>query len=173
MTLPALIVVDGIKPVAKRNLDNLREKALAFALDQRAFGPRKLWIAAANARGLFRGLAYTDRTDPPLIAVEACLRYLDDNLSADAIAAVVFCDEPVTEGPASPEFLDRFSAARELAAGFGVHLVDWFACDDDLFRSARCSTPDPHHQDDWWDVPAIARGLRRSQNPRGVLKKLW
>lgn len=172
MSLPTLVVVDGIKPVASGPLDNLRDKALSFALDQRAFGPRKLWVAIANAKGRFRGLAYTERTDPALIAVEACLAYLDEHMHRDAVAAVVFCDEPVTDGPAAPEFGERFAAARELAATFGVHLVDWFACDDELFRSARYTLPDAGDQRDWWDVPPIVLGTRRANNPRAVLKTL-
>lgn len=173
MSLPPLIVVDGIEPVAESNLDNLRDKAWSYALDQRAFGPRKLWTAVANAEGRFRGLAYTERTDPPLIALEACLAYLDEHMHRDAVAAVIFCDEPVADGAPAPEFLERFSSARELAAKFGIHLVDWFACDDDLFRSARCSVPNADEQPDWWDVPPLARRVRRSSNPRGTLRKLW
>ena len=173
MTLPRLIAVDGIEPVAASKLDNLREQAWSYVLDQRAFGPRKLWIACANAGGRFRGLAYTDRTDPPLLAVEACLAYLDEHFHRDAIAAVAFCDEPVGDGESPPECLERFAAARELAESFGFHLVDWFACDDDLFRSARGSVPAVGDQPGWWDVPPTAKGLRHPQKPRGVLKKMF
>ena len=173
MTSPLFIVVDGIKPVAASKLDNLREQAWSYAMDRRAFGPRKLWIASANVRGRFRGLAYADRTDPPLLAVEACLAYLDEHMNRDAIAAVAFCDEPVTDGPSPPEFLERFSAARELAGSFGFHLVDWFACDDDLFRSARGTVPAVGDQPGWWDVPAEAKELRDSQNRRGASRKLF
>ena len=54
-----------------------------------------------------------------------------------AAAAVAFCDEPVTEGPPPTDLAERFALARSIAAFHGVHLVDWFACDDQLFRSAR------------------------------------
>src|SRR4051812_19944668 len=124
MSLPPLIVVDGIEPVAESNLDNLRDNPWSYALDQRAFGPRKLWTAVGNSKGRFRGLAYTDRTDPPLIALEACLAYLDEHMHRDAVAAVVFCDQPVKDGSVAPEFLELFASARELAAQFGIHLVD-------------------------------------------------
>lgn len=148
MSLPPLILVDGIVPTAESDLNSLREQVWSIALDQRAFGPRKLWTAFADADGRLRGIAYTDRTDPPLIALQACLDYL----GADAAAAVVFCDEMVTDDPPSPAFLERFRTARAVAADFGVHLVDWFACDDELFWAARLRTFRVEEQPDWWDL---------------------
>jgi len=62
-------------PADENHRDNLREKVWSYALDQRAFGPRKMLTAFADADGLFRGIAHTDRTDPPLLALEACLSY--------------------------------------------------------------------------------------------------
>ena len=63
---------------------------------------------------------------------------------------MAFCDEPVTQGPPPPDVAARFALARSIAAGYGIHLVDWFACDDDLFRSSRLAL---HPEADWWDVP--------------------
>lgn len=152
MKQPFLIVVEGYVPTAESDLDNLREQVLSFALDQRAFGPRKLLTAFADADGRFRGLVYAERTDPPLIALRASLDYL----GIDAVAAVVFCDEPVTDQPVTPAFLQRFEEARAAAAEYGVHLVDWFGCDDELFWAARLRTYRVEEQPDWWDVPPRA-----------------
>jgi hypothetical protein len=105
-----------------------------------------VWVAFADPVGRFRGLAYTRRTDPPELAFEACLVYM----GAGAAAAVAFCDEPVTDGPAPREFTERFERARTLSAGYGVHLVDWIACDDQSFRATRLDAMRP--DDEWWDV---------------------
>lgn len=148
MSLSQLIVVDGFVPTAESDLNSLREQVWSFALDQRAFGPRKLWTAFADADGRLRGLAYTDRTDPPLTALQACLDYL----GANAAAAVVFCDEAVSNHPVPPAFVERFQEARAVAVDFGVHLVDWFGCDDELFWAARLQTFRVEEQPDWWDV---------------------
>lgn len=154
MPKPPLIFVDGIAPTAESGLNNLREQVLSLALDQRAFGPRKLWTAFADADGRLGGIAYTDRTDPPLIAFEACLHYQCDRMGTDAAAAVVFCDEMIANEPPSNASLERFRNARALAAYFGVHLVDWFACDDEIFLAARLHTLRVEEQPDWWDLPA-------------------
>lgn len=53
-------------------------------------------------------------------------------------------------GPPPAELAPRFALARSIALQYGIHLVDWIACDDDLFRSSRLALePD----EDWWDVP--------------------
>jgi hypothetical protein len=141
----SLIVVDGYVATDKDTTD-LREESWSFALDQRAFGPRRLLVAFADAFGGFQSLAHTPRTDPPELALAPCIEYLGRN----AAAAVAFCDEPVVAGPPPPELDLRFALARSIAASNGVHLVDWFACDDQLFRSTRYAL-DP--ETDWWDVP--------------------
>lgn len=143
-----IVIVDGVVPVHDSNLDNLREQVWAFAMDQRAFGPRKLWVAFADTDGRFRGLAFTDRTDTPLVSFAACLDYLGKG----AAAAVALCDEPVPTGPPSDDFLERFAQAQELAHEYRVHLVDWIACDDQQFRATRLMTLTPAEQPDWWDV---------------------
>ena len=72
------------------------------------------------------------------------------HLGRGAAAAVAFCDEPVTEGPMPIHNALRFRWARAIAANAGIHLVDWIACDDRLFRSVRLALePDA----EWWDVP--------------------
>jgi hypothetical protein len=147
MPARSVIVVDGYIPVEASELDDLREQVWAFAMDQRAFGPRQLLVAFADVAGQFLGLAYTHRTDPTDVAFEACLAYM----GTGAAAAVAFCDEPLRAGPPPPEFTERFERARSLASAYGVHLVDWIACDDDLFRATRRNGMEP--DEGWWDVP--------------------
>jgi hypothetical protein len=141
---PQFIAVGG---VVATELDdtNLREEAWSLCLDQRAFGPRKLLVAFADADGRFRSMAYADRTDPPEAALEPCI----EHLGRGAAIAIAFCDEPVAEGP-PPGLGARFALAQSVALSHGVHLVDWFACDDDVFRSSRLALfPD----EPWWQVP--------------------
>jgi len=144
-----IIIVDGFVSVRESDLDNLREQVWAFAMDQRVFGPRKLMVAFANADGRFLGLAYTDRTECPLISFAACLDYLGKG----AGGAVALCDEPVLTGPPSQDSLERFAQAREIADHYDIHLVDWISCDDEQFRAIRLMTLTPSEQPDWWDVP--------------------
>ena len=140
-----LIVVEAVVPT-RRDHTNLRDDAWSFALDQRAFGPRRLVVAFANRKGRFRGLAHTERTDPPDLALEACLH----RLGRAAAAAVAYSDEPVTDGPPPDDLAERFRVASNLCATFEVHLVDWIACDDQRYRSSRLTlVPDR----EWWDVP--------------------
>jgi hypothetical protein len=134
---------------------NLREEPWSFALDQRAFGPRRLIVAFADRSGRLVRMACTDRTDPPELALGRCL----DFSAQGAAAAVAYCDEALAWGPQPDEVVDRFELARSIAASYGVHLIDWIACDDQLFRSSRIaakalgnggSATDP---DEWWDLP--------------------
>jgi hypothetical protein len=146
-----LIIVEGIAPVEESELDDVPNQIWAYAMDQRAFGPRKLWVVFTEASGRLRHMAYTTRTDPPLLGFEACL----DHLGSGAAAAVALCDEPVERGPLPAELVERFAAARSLANEYGVHLVDWITCDDDAFRPVRLLTLKPSEQPDWWDVPGM------------------
>ncbi len=140
----ALIVVDAYA-TAGDDVD-LRTEAWSFALDQRAFGPRRVLVAFADRLGRFVSLAHARRPDPPEAALGPCIEHC--GIGADA--AVAFCDEPVSAGPPPADLADRFSLARSIAESYGVHLVDWFACDDVLIRSSRLAL-DPAGQ--WWDVP--------------------
>jgi hypothetical protein len=139
------IVVDGYVPTALDDTD-LRRDAWSFALDQRAFGPRRLLVAFADADGRLRGLAHTHRTDPPEDALAPCIKAL----GAGAAIAVAFCDEPVIEGPPPPDLPARFARASEIATAHGLFLVDWFACDDEAFRSGRLAL---HPDEPWWAPP--------------------
>lgn len=140
-----LIVVDGYS-ATELNETNLREDCWSYALDQRAFGPRRLLVAFAQRDGRVLSLAHTRRIDPPEAALGACIQHI----GRGAAAAVAYCDESVEEGPPPPEVATRFALARSIAASYGIHLVDWIACDDQLFRSSRLAfEPDC----DWWDVP--------------------
>jgi len=148
-----LIVVEGYAATPADDTD-LRNDVWSFALDQRAFGPRRLLVAFADRSGRLLSLAHARRTDPPEAALDACIQHL----GAGAAAAVAFCDQPVEEGPPPPLLVLQFALARSVAAGHGVHLVDWIACDDALFRSTRLAL-DPHG--DWWDVPATVAAVGR------------
>jgi len=140
----------------------VRAKVWSYAMDQRAFGPRKLMVAFTDADGQLRVLAHAKRTKQPLLTLEACLDMHGDG----AAAAVVWCDERVPAGPPPPEFHRRFEHARELAASYGVHLVDWIACDDEQFRAARLMTLMVDEQPDWWDVPAAGDKTGTRRRPR-------
>ncbi len=147
------VVVDGYVPTELDNT-NLRDEAWSFALDQRCFGPRKFLVGFADSDGTFRGIAFTKRHDNPEAALGPCILHL----GMGSAAAVVFCDEEVKPGPLSPDLAERFARAKSIAAAYGVHLVDWFSCDDDLFRSTRLALePDA----EWWDVPT--HGTRQIQ----------
>jgi hypothetical protein len=63
---------------------------------------------------------------------------------------VAYYDAPVTSGPPPDDLAERFARARASATGHRLHLVDWFACDDQMFRSFRLALePDG----EWWDLP--------------------
>jgi hypothetical protein len=136
-----LIVVDGLKATVDDM--NLRNDAWSLALDQRAFGPRRLVVAFALRDGTLRTMAHCRRTDPPELALEPCIRHV--GLGTDV--AIAFCDEPVVEGPPPPEIADRFAEACAVAAEFRIHLVDWIACDDQMFRSFRLAL---FPGEPWW-----------------------
>lgn len=141
---PSIIVVEALVPTDSDDTD-LRREAWSFALDQRAFGPRRLLVAFSDRFGRFRGLAHTPRTDPPELALASCLQ----RLGHGADAAVAFCDEPLRWGPPPGDLVERFARARAVCVDFGVYLVDWFSCDDLLIRSSRLAL-DPGAE--WWDV---------------------
>ena len=157
------IVVDGIGPNPEFDHEPLPEQILGIALDQRAFGPRRLMVAFAAYDGRFLSLLFTRRTDPVDHAVKGCLLHFDalGRCGEARAAAVVLCDEPVAEGPAPQSFVDKFERARRLARTHGVHLVDWIGCDDDMFRAARLRTLLPAH-----GVGLVGRAVR----PRCLLK---
>jgi hypothetical protein len=152
-----LVAVDGIAPDPEFDHDPLPDQILGIALDQRAFGPRQLMLAFAAYDGRFLALLWARRTDPVDVALEACLLHFDMlGRGGEAhAAAVVLCDEPVADGPIPPGFLARFEGARRLAQKYGVHLIDWIGCDDELFRCARLRTFAPATDPDWWDVPHL------------------
>lgn len=90
-------------------------------------------------------IAHCQRTDPPEVGLRSCLAVLNDG----PVAAIAYSDEPVEVDPPS-DLNERFVAARNAAAEFGVHLIDWIMCDDTLLRSMRCTIGTPS---DWWDIP--------------------
>ena len=144
------VVVDGlVHDGGDEDLLDLRTEAWAIALDQRAFGPRRLLVAFGDADGTLRRLAHTERLDPPEDGLDACIR----SLGLGSEVAVAFCDEEVVNGPPPDDLEDRFARAREIADHWGVHLVDWIACDDQLFRSSRFALD---ADTEWWDAPTGA-----------------
>jgi hypothetical protein len=145
-----LITVEGFV-ATPADTTNVREEAWSFALDQRAFGPRRLLVLFAHRDGRMMSLAHTPRIDPPEDALGPCI----EHLGAGAAAAVALCDERVVDGPPPPSLAPRFALARRIAASYGVHLVDWIACDDQLFRSSALAV-DPEAP--WWELPDGADG---------------
>ena len=146
-----VIVVDGdaaTDPESPEN-PNLRDDPWSMALDQRAFGPRKLLVFLTRADGQMLSVAITDRVEPIDDAFRACLIHL----GGDAVAAVAYLDEPVQSGPPTTEFMHRFDRLRDVAASLGITLVEWFSCDDDAFRATRLGDPSQPGED-WWTVEA-------------------
>jgi hypothetical protein len=142
----SLIVVEGLVATDQSDID-LREEAWSFALDQRAFGPRRLLVAFSDASGRFHGLAHTARMDPPELALGPCI----EHVGSRSAVAIADCDEEVVMGaPPPPDLPLRFAVACAVAADHGVHLVDWIACDDQTFRSSRIAV---HPGTEWWSVP--------------------
>ena len=141
-----LVVVEGVVP-ARGFKTNVRDEVWSYALDQRAWGPRRLTVAFADRRGTFRAMANCRRTEPFTIGLAACIAHL----GRGAAAAVALNDEEVRPGPVDLDALrTRFELARSVCAAAGIHLVDWIGCDDDNFRSTRMAID---HEGEWWDVP--------------------
>lgn len=132
--------------VARRRTHlNLRRHALAFALEQRYFGPRRLVVVFADRTGKFRGLSHAERGDPIEVTLAACMH----RLSRRATAAVAYCDEAVSPAGPPHDLADRFARAVTICDGYGVRLVDWFSCDDIHVRSTRAALEAPG---EWWNV---------------------
>jgi hypothetical protein len=144
-TMNHSVRVDAYRASGDCDLD-LRLHHWELALDQRAFGPRRLLVAFADRTGRLLTLAHTRRPSPPEDGLVPCIKLF----GRGAEVAAAFCDEPVTEGPIPPSVIARWDRAREISAGHGIHLVDWFSCDDQLFRSTRAAL-EPGAP--WWDVP--------------------
>lgn len=143
------VVVEGLVRRGRRKKDrlNLRTDSWSIALDQRAFGPRRLMVAFADAKGDVRSVAHTARLDPPEDALDPCIR----SLGLGSALAVAFCDEMIEFGPPPDDLAERFAHARAIAASWNIHLLDWVACDDDLFRSSRLAVCPG---ETWWNVPS-------------------
>ena len=120
---------------------NLFDDVWSFALDQRAFGPRRVLVAFADAAGRLTGLAHSARVDPITASLAVCLAHGADL----GVAAVVYSDEPVTWRLPEPTLVERLDVARAMCDDVDVDLIDWIMCDDDVFRSLRYSsdTGDP------------------------------
>ena len=139
------IVVEAVV-ATRRDKTNLRKDCWSIALDQRAFGPRRLLVAFTGRDGRFKALAYTERTDPIELALACCI----DHAGQGADAAIVYNDEPVEQGPPAPGLAERFGRAQQVCREAGIHLVDWIQCDDELFRSMKLALAPGG---EWWDVP--------------------
>jgi hypothetical protein len=139
------VIVEAYRATDDCDLD-LRLHHWELALDQRAFGPRRLLVAFADRTGRVLMLAHTRRLRQPEDGLMPCIELV----AGQAEVAAAYCDEPVTEGPIPPPLIARWERARGIAATCGIHLVDWFSCDDQTFRSTRTAIePDTP----WWDVP--------------------
>lgn len=136
MPHPRSVVIDSYFAVEDCDVSlYCAEDVWSLALDQRAFGPRQLIIAFGDADGRMVGVTHTPREDPPELTFGFCVEHFLQR--ADADVAMAFCDEPVTATEITPRVLARWSLAREIADDHGVELLDWIACDDHEFRSAR------------------------------------
>jgi hypothetical protein len=135
MPLPHSVVVDGYVADDCDLSLHRSQHVWALALDQRVFGPRRLIVAFGAADGRLVGLAHTPRVNPPELTLGFCFEYFLDR--ADADQAIAYCDEPVRRGPMSPRLVARWGFARAIAEHHGIELLDWIACDDQEFRSAR------------------------------------
>jgi hypothetical protein len=144
-TMTRSVIVEAYRATDDCDLD-LRLHPWELALDQRAFGPRRLLVAFADRTGRVLMLAHTRRLPQPEDGLAPCIELF----AGTAEVAVAFCDEPVTEGPIPAPLVARWERARDITEVYGIHLVDWFSCDDDKFRSTRLAIePDAP----WWDVP--------------------
>jgi hypothetical protein len=139
------IVVDGFSATTADDT-NMKRDVWSFALDQRAFGPRKLVVAFTDGAGNLMSLAHAPRTDFPEAALACCVDWAPEHPRA----AVAFCDQRVDSGPPPSDLAQRFAAASAICRVRGIHLVDWIACDDLQFRSTRLAL-DP--KSEWWSVP--------------------
>src|SRR4051812_11691132 len=101
------IVVKAVSATAT-DTTNLREDVWSIALDQRAFGPRRLLVSVTDGEGRFLAMAHTLRLDPPELALGPCLDHLTVTLGVRPAAAVAFCDEPVRQGPPPADLAERF-----------------------------------------------------------------
>jgi hypothetical protein len=140
------IVVEGVRCKDNR-IDLSGPGVLELALDQRAFGPNRLVVATANRRGRVLGLAHCLMPEPPEAGLPCCLDLLRSEATA---AAVAYSDEPVKNGPVSPELALRFFRARATASDHGVHLVDWIMCDGEMMLSLKFGLIEGAA---WWDLP--------------------
>jgi len=143
--MSSIFVVESFGVAADADEINLREAAWEFALDQRAFGPRRLLVAFGARDGRMVGLAHARRTNRPEFALAACI----DHAGRGTALALAFCDERVVEGPPAPGLSERWALHRRIAQDFGVVLIDWFDCDDLCIRSTKLAL---HPDREWWDM---------------------
>ena len=98
--------------------------------------PTGVWPSAAAGRVRERQWSLPRaRVHPPSRPARGRACGVHRVLGARAKAAIVFCDEPVAWGP-PPDDLAEVRLARSIAASYGIHLVDWFGCDDEVFVAA-------------------------------------
>ena len=75
--VPTTIAVAGFV-TSPTDDTNMRQEVWSFALDQRAFGPRRLLVAFTDREGRLLSLAHAPRTSAPEVALECCLDYLGE-----------------------------------------------------------------------------------------------
>ena len=129
-------VVEGVRVPRRDGLDLRGDDFLSLALEQRVFGPRRLLVAFATAKGRVIGVAHTERTDPPEVALAFVVDFGLSRFKPRAALAVAYCDEPVALGPPPPDLATRFMTARAICASRGVVLGEWVSCDDTIVRFA-------------------------------------
>lgn len=148
---PALFVVECLRSTDEDDTNLIRDH-MSFLLDQRAFGPRRLLIFFTDERADMHYLTHCPRHDDLLVAVMCSIDTVmhgNPHAQQHVRAAVVFNDEPVSEDIPG-NLAQRFEAVSAVFAAHGITLVDWWMCDDQLFRSMRFSV-DPNQP--WWPWP--------------------
>lgn len=139
---PAIVVDAYVISDEADEILNLYDDVASLVLDQRLFGPRQILVAFGSIDGRLLGLAHTERTDPPDLGLRCCIDHFlgECGFEEGRVAlVVVLTDEVLDVGPPPPELAEQFAIALEVCDGFEVALIDWVACDDDLYRSARAA----------------------------------
>ncbi len=116
-------------------------------------------VAFADRCGEFLRLAHAKLSKPPELALLACIAFG----GRGATAAVAFCDERGVDGPPPPELAGAFVLQQKIASEAGLHLVDWFACGEEMVRSSKLAL-----------FPLPSGGMSREQLTRNArLRPCW
>lgn len=135
---------------SRKAKEHILTEVWGLALDQRAFGPRRLVVVCTDGKGWLRTITHCPRLTTPERGLDPCLQMARRRQGRHRlVSAVALCDEPVVAEAPLHE-LDairaRFVDAQSRAWVHGFKLLDWIACDDDQFRSFRVAGGEAP----WW-----------------------